>query len=325
MRFDDILQEINNYSFSEINQSNKRYQEIKRYFLVLFFNDHFKIPMLPKIAQKLLHMLYNPQTNFNKIATLIENDPFISAKLLQISNSPYYRSRNNVLTINDAISRLGLDELKRIVIIIALSPVLIKKGNYRSLFIEFWKHSVASALIAKDIATVIGIDQSQAYTAALLHDIGRSFLLMALIDIEEESKIILENIKIRQLTLDLHTKLGHFIAKRWQLPEKITSIIACHHQEIIPAQSFLVTPTQQLPKIKLNQSQKLLLTIQCADRLAVHSGFGDEKLIQGDILDDQVFSILGISQKKATTLINEINEKYPPLIKELIDDQLDGS
>ncbi len=270
---------------------------LKEMLLELISSENFKIPMLPTIAQELISTIDNPHITFNKLADIIKKDAFIGAKLLKVANSPFYAGGFPVSKIEVALQRIGIEEVKKILFLITMSNFLIKKGRYSYLFKEFWEHSLLSAISGKAIAEMLKIDSSYAYIAGLLHDIGRTFVLIGVMELEKKfgSEKMPDEIIVRQVSFELHTKIGELIASRWNLPDLIKNSIVYHHS---------------LEKARTNDIS--LITLASEKMLSFFDKSDEESM--KDIAMEPAFYILGLTREQ----IEELKEKMPPLYEKAL-------
>src|SRR5271165_4028810 len=135
------------------------------------------LPPAPRVLTQLLGLLREEDVHAGKIVELITFDPALTAKVLQRCNSAAFGAGQAVHDLRDAVTRLGFDEIYRMVAgVVGESLLGSAQRGYGIGRGELWQHSVTSALAAKVIAQSLGMDQNLAFTAALLHDIGKLVL-----------------------------------------------------------------------------------------------------------------------------------------------------
>jgi len=129
---------------------------------------------MPKIATQIMGLIQDENSSFSQIAELISYEPMISAELIKTCNSAYLGVSLKIDSVQEAINLLGLDRIIEMVLINCSSKNLAKEQKGYGLNEgELWRHSVASALIAKDIAEKKINNKHLIFTAALLKDIGK--------------------------------------------------------------------------------------------------------------------------------------------------------
>lgn len=192
------------------------------------------VPAFPPVAVQLVRTLAGDEASVGEVVRLISSDAALSAQILQQANSPLYGARSPVVTVRGAVVMLGLSRVKSI----ALTLVT---GNYlrRALrFVELracWQHTMACALVAEELARCCGIEEGEAYTAGLLHDIGRLGLLAACP--EQYAAMLRASAVERVDVLDYererfgadHAETGRVLIGEWKLPAAFAVVAGRHH------------------------------------------------------------------------------------------------
>lgn len=197
------------------------------------------IPPFPKVAMQVMKMLGDPHVLPKDLAEVIRYDAAITANLLKTCNASYFGLPRKVSSLDEALVLLGQDALKDI--IIASSSARFYKGEaggagYQLEQGELWKHSVATAIMAKSIAPHFkGVDPGTAFTIGLLHDIGKRFLssfvagdfqkIMNRTYIDGLSFMAAEH---EILGID-HAELGSMIMQKWEFPGEMIEAVRSHH------------------------------------------------------------------------------------------------
>jgi HD-like signal output (HDOD) protein len=131
------------------------------------------IPSAPKVLPRLRQLLDDTNSSIYDIVGLIRLDPGLSARVLQMANSVYFSKGGRINSIAEAVSRVGYDSVYEMVAGASASLVLNRPLSVYGIEAdELWKHSVACALAAETIASIIGEDRNVAYTVGLLHSVG---------------------------------------------------------------------------------------------------------------------------------------------------------
>ena len=192
------------------------------------------IPAFPSVAMKLLALLADGDCDFSDIAACIASDPVLSGQLLKRANAadqPHYCEVQDVLR---AATALGLDRTREVSLSAATS-VYARPAMRSEILRPCWRHTLACAIAASEVARVSGIRAAEPYTAGLLHDIGRLGLLSAYPTAYEEIMTRAgtpgELIALERERFDVdHIEAGAWLARRWNLPEPLTEAIARHHE-----------------------------------------------------------------------------------------------
>jgi len=196
------------------------------------------LPPFPTTVAKAMAELEAPEPDFKKLVDYISLDPNIVANILRLCNSPYYGLVRQISSVSDAVVILGLDELKEIIFASGLNRVYPRaQGGYSLKPGELWRHSSACAIFSRVIMKELNMQESaSAFTAALMHDIGKIVLGWYL---EKRAKAVQEAISMNgrsfyEIEQELfgidHAELGAKIAEAWNFPEELSVPIKRHHQ-----------------------------------------------------------------------------------------------
>ena len=197
-----------------------------------------ELPPLPDIVIRLQEMTRSLNTSNKDIAKLIEMDPVLAWNIIKLSNSVYYiRSATPIKTLPVAITKIGLNELVKLVYFLKLCP-LFTDSTFLSNS-QFWLHSLAVAILAQSLCFRIKATKEMhdiTYLAGLMHDVG----IMAfgyLIPIEYD--IFLRTVQGKEEPLEIqekkafgidHSALGAlYIDRWWKLDENIMLTVRYHH------------------------------------------------------------------------------------------------
>jgi putative nucleotidyltransferase with HDIG domain len=191
------------------------------------------LPPFPAIALKALNLMAGTDTSLLELCNLIRSDPAFSIAVLRIANSPLVAFSKNITSVLQASMLLGFRRLKSVVITIGLKAYL--QGSFTPLMQSCWRHSVACATIAERSAKWSSFDKDFAYTAGILHDIGRVALATVMpqayarvVDRGADQSPDLLQSEQELCGID-HCQAGRALVTAWNLPEPFLEITSCHH------------------------------------------------------------------------------------------------
>jgi putative nucleotidyltransferase with HDIG domain len=198
------------------------------------------IPTVPATLLEINQIFSDPDGSAREAAAVVTRDPAIASKVLRIANSSYYGLRNPVNSIQLAVSILGLRVLKNIVVQATVLEDLSCPGEADGFSATWlWDHSFKVACATRELAGCLGkeslLEQDEAYTCGLLHDVGKVILLE---DQREKFTEALAMSKGRTLEMHLaerevlgfsHAHVGAVLAQRWKLSQQIITAVLCHH------------------------------------------------------------------------------------------------
>ena len=155
--------------------------------------------------------------------------PALSAHVLRIVNSPLYSPRAQIVSLQQAVARVGVGKIREIALVIACKTGVFKAKGYEREIDEVFKHSIACALFAQEIARSTRNNVEDAFLCGLLHDVGRPVLLQALLTLLSKARVSADRAAVLSLVSELHESAGSALAKAWTLPDTVVTALAKHH------------------------------------------------------------------------------------------------
>ncbi|MBN1113835.1 MAG: HDOD domain-containing protein [Oligoflexia bacterium] len=196
------------------------------------------LPTLPSIVQELRKKLVDPKASASDISNIVTNDVAISAKILRLVNSAFYGLERKVESIQHAVAYLGFRNIYNLVLNLTVFKVFSGKlGETGFKWNNFWLHCLATAEASRIIANEVRYkDPDAAFTAGLLHDLGKLVLgykfpneFEYIIQKANASKLSFSQAEAGLIEID-HAEIGFITASYWQLPQIIKAVIKHHHQ-----------------------------------------------------------------------------------------------
>jgi HD-like signal output (HDOD) protein len=194
----------------------------------LFASPSYRPPTLPTVAVELLDVARYADIDLRRIAQMIASDPMLAGQVMRQVQSPFYAGRVPITDLDQAIFRLGLNNIRDIVIEAALNVGLFTTPGYATAMERVRRHSVATAHISRLIAEATGQDPHQMFLLGLLHDVG---LAAALITVDnmftgcDRPSIV----HIWPAIETTHESAGTLLARIWDLPGGMHQCIGQHH------------------------------------------------------------------------------------------------
>ncbi len=194
---------------------------------------------MPRVLSEVTALLDDEDATSARIATSLGRDPGLVALVLRIANSPAYAQARTVDSVERAITLLGRETLRRLVVTGAITRATSRIPDQERLPLEvFWRHSAYCAVIARQLADrVLPRQAGSVFLAGLLHDLGK--LLLFTQSPEAAHRAFLSSLDVgdaltpqaaerEQLGFD-HAELGGALAGHWGLPEILVACVAGHH------------------------------------------------------------------------------------------------
>lgn len=197
-----------------------------------------RLPAMPQILLKLIEQCQSDDVGMSELAELISKDAGMAGKILAIANSSAYHRNNRKVGLEHSLMTLGVEMIKTLVISESVLQVFNNFSHSSSTDLRsFWKHSLSSAVLAREIASAMTYPHlEEAYLAGLLHDVGRLALLStankeyaanflarddeALSEIEEQTFRI------------THQEAGAWLIERWNLDSFLSDSVLYHHDAV---------------------------------------------------------------------------------------------
>jgi putative nucleotidyltransferase with HDIG domain len=186
-----------------------------------------ELPLLPGVAMEVTSAAAREDTDARVLAEILKRDPAMAAHVLRIVNSPVYSPRAQIVSLQQAVGRVGSAKIREIALIIACRTGVYKVKGYEAEVDQVFKHSVATALLAQEIARQTRNNVEEAFLCGLLHDVGRPVLLQALLEVARERTA--PRAGLLSLVSELHCRAGASLATAWALPESVSQAILNHH------------------------------------------------------------------------------------------------
>ena len=191
---------------------------------------NFRFPPFPESALRVLKLVNDDTTSMRQLSDVISADPALACEVLIIANSALLAQRHSVTSILQATVLLGLRTLKGICLTVAVRAYLGRSMSYPSVR-AVWRHSLASALIAEQLSAATGVDKGTAYTAGVVHEIGR--FALAVLRPKEYAALLEHHCGPPSSIFEPERELfgfdsreaGQHLISEWKLPSEFESVI----------------------------------------------------------------------------------------------------
>jgi PAS domain S-box-containing protein len=265
--------------------------------------DIREIPTLPEIAKVAISKTLTMDTSADEIASIIRENPSLTLKILKIANSPMYTTGARISNIKNAVILLGYKTIKSLVLSITVKDIFSEDKNKWFDYRGFWLHSIASAVISEEVSKELNTGRADsemnAYTAGLLHDIGKAILLLSdatgyrkVTDLVKELKVTFMEAEQQVFGFD-HSDVSAFLFRYWELSENLITPVRNHHQSV----DYLTQNPDSTTSI-----------VAIANQIAHISGFNthpDEPPYQ---VSKQLIAMLGLDQPSMDRILTDSRE-----------------
>ncbi len=209
------------------------------------------LPSPPTVYEKLSHEFRTSDPSMEKVVDIVKTDPAISAKILHLVNSAFFGFRDSITDIAQAAMMLGTDVIRSLVLVTGVVNATFRKTCPGVILDRFSSHSISVAFLAYDFSKWLGWNREMresAFTAGLLHDIGRLVLISHFQDyirkIPDSDPDSRQTITQERDTFDVdHAEIGAALLSIWGLPVPVVNTVMCHHQPSLTARDEIGMPT----------------------------------------------------------------------------------
>ncbi len=254
------------------------------------------LPTLPAVLGKILSTAADPDASAIDLGRLIAADVSLSATLLKLVNSSYYGFYRQIKSVTQAIVVLGFLEVRNLTLTAtAFNAFESIPSNYDR--VQLWRHSLATAMAADQIARLTGKNVDGCFEAALLHDMGKIALdwlyptefRQAAAEAQKESISIAE---VEQRVFGMtHALIGARLADHWNLPESVVEAVQFHHNP------DAATVDKDLTRI-----------VAAANYLSYRAGLGESSNGCVPVLTESLKLQLGLTDETCEAVTEELNK-----------------
>ncbi len=226
-----------------------------------------ELPASPAIVSSLMSLTSDLDSTVDDVSKVLSSDQSLTARVLKLSNSPYYGRAKGVASLEDAIFLLGFFTVRSMVIATSAHQIYNRGGGGGN-EAKLWRHSLSTAVASRQIARRIKHPgKDEIFIAALLHDIGKLVMLEKLSgrylnivrDVEQgEGEFV--DVERRELGFD-HTNVAVSLLRLWSFPENLIDAVSAHHD---------------LPDLEEGQPVPMSYVINLGNYMAKKMGVGFE-------------------------------------------------
>jgi putative nucleotidyltransferase with HDIG domain len=259
------------------------------------------LPALPQVVTQVIKLTEDPDSTAQDINRVLNQDQAITARVLKMANSAFYGFPRRIGSVTDAIILLGFRTLRSIVMAASVSDILNQEmEGYALGYGELWRHSQCAAMAARLIGRKSKFAfLDVAYTAALLHDIGKVILNSSMKEAYREvvNLVSEDNISFIEAENQIlgfnHAQVGARVADKWNLPPETVEAIEFHHH---PEQAQV--------------NRRLTAIVHLADVISVTMGIGMG--IDGLLypMSEEAMQLLGIDEPGVENIISDLVDVF---------------
>ncbi|MFQ5454587.1 MAG: HDOD domain-containing protein [Nitrospirota bacterium] len=260
------------------------------------------LPPIPPVARKVMEVVDDPNITSDALSDVISRDPALTARIINIANSPFYWCSRTIDTLKSAIIVIGFNTIRNLVIAISSKEIYKTHGLTEQLL---WEHSMGVAASAGLIAIELKMkDREEAFIAGLLHDIGKIVLLNSdrkgyedIIRTAYNEDIPCWGIEMERYRFS-HAEVGAIVINKWHFSHQLESIIR-YHNDIM---SY---------KEKNEHIEIMISIIQLANLICNSLGIGRRKPDSNiDIINTPPVKRLMLNEEAINLLIEKTTDSF---------------
>jgi HD-like signal output (HDOD) protein len=190
------------------------------------------LPAVPEVAARLIATFNSDDVDLGSVASDIDLDPVMAAKVLQQANSSFFRLLRPVPTVREALMILGLNRVRALVISTAMNDSFHAVSGMN--LDRFWHYSLSASVVAKYICEPLRLDENIALTTGLLHGVGELVMHIGMPEYMTRMDAAVDLLDLRRAEYQYealgysYAEVGAALAKEWRLPKPMVEAIARH-------------------------------------------------------------------------------------------------
>ena len=266
-----------------------------------FLTGDINLCSAPEILERVNALLDDPTKDADDIAEAIQQDPSLSSRLLKIVNSAFYGFPATISSISQAITVLGCNEVRLLVLSSSAIDKFSSLPNGLMDMKTFWSHSLKAALYSKFLAENHPKKRqlSSVFISGLLHDIGRLILYSKAPDLSRSAILLSKAEKTSDCESETetfgfnHAEVGAALLNMWKIPLSIQTAVK-HHHDYAQASEHLI------------ETQIVYL----ANCLANTDTTNKDELAQNVSVEDPIWDVIDMPYGTLTSVIDKVDEEF---------------
>lgn len=191
--------------------------------------DKIPVPMLPEVANQVISLSQSSDSDAQQLAQLIQSDPSLAAHVMHIANSAAYTPNATLVSLQQAITRLGMNLICDIAVAASISSKMFDAPGYENHIERTWRHALLTALWSKEIARKCRLNVEATFLCGLLHTIGKPVVLQASIEICSQQNIDPAEGMLLAIEADMNIEAGSCVLRRWGMPVIVCEALQYFH------------------------------------------------------------------------------------------------
>src|SRR5882757_6677621 len=179
------------------------------------------IAPLPRVCAQLAQLTAQQATDAAQLARLIQSEPALAGELMRVANSPALRPRSPIVSLQQAVSWLGVAEVRNIAMAVMLRGEVFTAPGHEPESEELWREAWLAGLWGKEIARERRKHVESAFLAALMHRTGAALALKILSGFESQQRTVMAAKTFSDLVIEFEPRFGRLLMSTWRLPDDV--------------------------------------------------------------------------------------------------------
>ncbi len=202
---------------------------LRNRFLKHLEEEKLVLPLLPDTAARVINLCGDENCDAESLADLIQRDVSLAGHVLRISNSAAYAPTQPIVSLTQAVSRLGFSAMCGIAVGVAVQGKMFKVKGHEDRLKKVWSHCATAGAWAKEVARLRRRNVEGAFLCGLLHDIGKPIVLQSILDLTRTQAEKATPEEIEGLMHEFHGRVGAQMLETWGMPSWMSAAVEHHH------------------------------------------------------------------------------------------------
>ncbi len=247
-----------------------------------------EIAPFPRVCAQLAELTAQQATDAAQLARLIQSDPALAGEIMRVANSPALRPRSPIVSLQQAVSWLGVAEVRNIAMAVMLRGEVFVAPGHEPESEELWREAWLGGLWAKEIARERRKHVESAFLAALMHRTGAALALKILSGFEMQQRTVMDAQTFASLVVEFEPAFGRLLMNHWRLPGDVQDAAS------------------QWRDYGSSSIGDLACTVHAAHLLATHT-MHPQLLTEELVLESQVFEKLGLFPDDRKAMLSKLD------------------
>lgn len=199
-----------------------------RTWLEAHLEHELELPLLPEAAARVIALCEDEDADARSLEAVLERDPSLTACVLKVANSSMYASKEPIVSLQHAVSRLGMATVRNLALTHSLQGRVFEVPGHGALVHEIWVHCAVTAVFAREIGRKLRRNVEAAFLCGLVHDVGRPIVLQTALRMPRAQGVLTEA-QLEAAMSTYHARVGARLVGAWGLADWTAAAVEHHH------------------------------------------------------------------------------------------------